>query len=173
MTLKEKLLNSKPIQLTRRNHALEHATIKILSASNPQRALMGHSSHKGIFLLGEVSTEELQQALFQAEERLRKGERDLAIHPGCGTNYSVMGMLAGLLAWLGSLRPAKNFGQKLGRLPNMMALATIGLMVAQPLGPWLQAHVTTDADLGSLRVIEITRLVNRKPVTHHIKTELA
>ncbi|HZU86925.1 MAG TPA: DUF6391 domain-containing protein [Anaerolineaceae bacterium] len=173
MTMMEQILTWKPILQTRRNHALEHATLKILAMRNPNRFMAGYSNFSGIFVLGKISTEELQEALSEAEKRLRKGEHSLAIHPGCGTNLSVAGMLAGFLAWLGSLRTPKNFGAKLGRLPNMMALATIGVLISQPLGPWLQEHVTTEADLGTLRVIEIARLTRQEPVTHHIKTEAA
>lgn len=173
MTLKEKLLTWKPILQTRRNHALEHATLKVLAARDPRRFMAGYSNSNGIFILGKISTEELQEALTEAEKRLRAGENELAIHPGCGTNLSVAGMLAGFMAWLGMLRTPKNFGHKIQRLPNVMALATIGVLVAQPLGPWLQANITTEAELGTLRVIEIARLTRAEPVTHHIKTETA
>jgi hypothetical protein len=171
MTVLEKLLTYKPILQTRRNHALEHATLKLLTTRNPHRMMAGYSNASGIFILGKVSTEELQEALSEAEQRLRKGESSLAIHPGCGTNLSVAGILAGSLAWLGSLRNQKGLGGKLGRLPNMIALATIGVLLSQPLGPWL--HITTEADLGTLHVTEIARLSRPEPVTHHIKTEAA
>ena len=173
MSILDQILTWKPILQTRRNHALEHATLKVLAARDPRRMLAGYSTPKGIFVMGEVSTEELQEALIQAEKRLRAGEDQLAIHPGCGTNLSVAGMLAGFLAWLGMLRTPRNAGEKFQRLPNVMALATIGVLIAQPLGPWLQAHITTEADLGTLRVTEIARLMRPQPVTHQIKTEAA
>ncbi len=173
MSILESILTWKPMLQTRRNHALEHATLKVLATRDPRRMMAGYSHPSGIYILGKVSTEELQEALFEAEKRLRAGEHTLAIHPGCGTNLSVMGMAAGFLAWMGSLRMPKSTGDKFQRLPNMMALATIGVMLAQPLGPWLQEHITTEAELGTLRVSEIARLTRQEPVTHHIKTELA
>ena len=48
------LLNAPLISETRRNHALEHATLNILSARFPDRPLAGHSNPTGFFLLGPL-----------------------------------------------------------------------------------------------------------------------
>ena len=36
-----------------------------------------------------------------------------------------------------------------------MTFAVLGYVMSKPLGPWLQRHVTTEADLGNLQVTEI------------------
>src|SRR5512136_3150152 len=83
---------------TRRNHGLEHATIHVLSALKPGRPLAGRSTPYGFYLYGDVGDEEVQAAVSDAWQRLRHGERQLAIHPGCGTNYLVSGAAASLSA---------------------------------------------------------------------------
>ena len=90
------LLNSSFILSTRRNHALEHATIHILTAQKPGRPLAGRSTPFGFYLYGELSDEEVQAAAYEALSRLERGESRLAIHPGCGTNYLTSGAAASL-----------------------------------------------------------------------------
>lgn len=89
------------ISRIRRNHGLEHASLNILNQRFPDRTLAGYSSPSGFFVLGDLATEDLREAVMQALTRLQTGERHLAIHPNCGTNYVASGFVAGLLAWLG------------------------------------------------------------------------
>jgi len=139
---------------TRRNHALEHATIHILSARFPGRPLAGHSNPTGFFLLGEVPTEHLREAVTEALTRLQNGEAHLAIHPGCGTNYVVTGGLAALFAFLG-MSGTKNNRERFERLPLVMMLSILAFVIGQPLGPALQKQVTTQPDPGSLSIVDI------------------
>lgn len=144
---------------TRRNHGLEHATIHILSARYPGTALAGHSNPTGFFIVGRVPTEAVRDAVSEALGRLVAGERHLAVHPGCGTNYVVYGAVAGMLAWLGMGR-AKKFKARLDRLPLVMLLSTIGFIVAQPLAPLVQARITTEGDPGELTIVDVYRINN-------------
>lgn len=139
---------------TRRNHALEHATLHILSGRFPRRRLAGHSNPTGFFILGDVSTAEVREAVVQALIRLQAGERHLAIHEGCGTNYFAAGLFAGVLAWLG-MGNARNGRDRMGRLPFVVLLSTLGFILAQPFGPALQKYITTEADTGSLSIVDI------------------
>ncbi len=126
----------------RRNHGLEHATINVLSEIFPYRPLAGYSYPGGFFILGDVPTEHLREAATEALTRMNNGERHLAIHPNCGTNYVVAGFLAGLLVWIGMVG-ARSRREKVGRLPMAIALATAGLLASQPLGPKVQERITT------------------------------
>jgi hypothetical protein len=45
-----------------------------------------------------VPVEDVANAATEALGRLQNGERNLAIHPGCGTNYLVAGAMAPCLA---------------------------------------------------------------------------
>jgi len=155
---------------TRRNHALEHATIHILAAMYPDHHLAGHSNPTGFYILGNVSTENLANAVVEAWKRLKAGEKELAIHAGCGTNFATTALLAGSMAWL-PLSGSKSIRGRLWRLPIAVWFGVIGYLLSQPLGPILQAKVTTEADLGSLRIDEI-RLVRRggNPTVHRVIT---
>jgi len=138
----------------RRNHGLEHATITILSGRFPGMPLAGWSFPGGFFLLGNVNTEDLQEAAGHALARLQNGDRQLAIHPNCGTNYAVSGVVAGLLAWLG-MASARSKRDKVERLPLVITLATVGFILSQPLGPKVQEHITTSGNPQGLSVKEV------------------
>ena len=138
----------------RRNHGLEHATINILSGIFPYRPLAGYSFPGGFFILGDVPTESLREAAVQALVRMENGEGYLAIHPNCGTNYAVSGFVAGLLAWLGMVG-AKNKRDMVERLPLAVALATLGLIASQPLGPKVQERITTSGEPQGLSIVDI------------------
>ena len=138
----------------RRNHGLEHATITILSQRFPYIRLAGYSFPGGFFLLGDVPTEQVRDAVMQALVRMNNGERSLAIHPNCGTNFAVSGFLAGGLAWLG-MAGAKSKRDRLDRLPVVISLATLGLILGASLGPQVQEHITTSGDPQGLAVVNI------------------
>ena len=88
----------------------------VLAARFPSRRLAGFSFPGGFYILGEISAADLREAVILALARLHNGERHLAVHPHCGTNYAVSGLVAGLLAWLG-LAGAKTRRGRLERLP--------------------------------------------------------
>ena len=138
----------------RRNHGLEHATITLLSQRFPNLRMAGYSYWGGFFLLGDVPTEQVREVVAQALARMSNGEGYLAIHPNCGTNFAVSGVLSGTLAWLG-LAGAKTKREKLERLPLVIALATLGSILSVPLGPKVQEYVTTSGDPQGLSIVDI------------------
>jgi hypothetical protein len=154
----------------RRNHGLEHATITILSQRFPRSPLAGYSFPGGFFLLGDVPTEEVREAVFQALSRMIGGEKELAVHPNCGTNYLASGFVAGSLAWLG-MAGARDKRDKVERLPLVIALAMIGLIVSQPLGPLVQAHITTSGDPQGLSIVDIFPLRFGQFSLHRVVTK--
>jgi hypothetical protein len=154
---------------TRRNHALEHATIHMLSAKYPERHLAGHSNPTGFFVLGNVTTEDLKSAVAEAWTRLRAGESELAIHAGCGTNFATTALLAGGMAWF-PLSGAKSLRRRLWLLPFAVAFGVLGFVLSQPLGPFLQAKVTTEAELGNLQIEDIIPLRRRGVAVHRVIT---
>lgn len=138
----------------RRNHGLEHASLNILNQRFPDRTLAGYSSPSGFFVLGDLATEDLREAVMQALTRLQTGERHLAIHPNCGTNYVASGFVAGLLAWLG-MTGAKSKREKVDRLPFIIALAMLGFIISQPLGPKIQERITTSGNPEGMTIVDI------------------
>jgi len=154
----------------RRNHALEHATLHTLSGHLPNTMLMGHSDIGGFWIIGDVPPEMLHAAVQEAIARLRAGERQLALHPNCGTNYVTAGTLAGLAGAAAMLGSGRRFQDKLSRLPIAAALATVALIASQPLGMLLQERVTTAADPGSLEVTAITHQKQGRLNIHRVQT---
>jgi hypothetical protein len=171
MSSTSEIFSWKPIGRIRRNHALEHATLSVLSKSTPFARMAGYSDMNGFWLIGEVSTDALAAAVEEALARLRAGEVGLAIHPNCGTNFVATGFLAGLAAWLSMLGTANGVRRKLDRLPLVMSVVTLVVLFSAPLGPYLQANYTTQPNIGNLQVTRIERSLrqNRTPV-HRIIT---
>ena len=138
---------------TRRNHALEHATLHML-AHNHIGNMAGHSNPTGFFLFGNFSTPDVWMAATEALERLREGESGLAIHAGCGTNMATTTLLAATFAWF-VLRLAKSTFMKILLLPLAVTFAVIGVLLARPLGPVIQQRITTEANMGQMQIIDI------------------
>jgi hypothetical protein len=165
------ILDTPVISRIRRNHGLEHASIHLLSRRYPGRNFAGHSDSGGFWLWGNVSTEEMADAVTEALARLRSGERELAVHPNCGTNFVTYGMAAGLGSFLAMWGVGRRFRDKVERFPLVAAFATVGLILAQPLGYRLQQRVTTSGDPGDLEIIDVIRSENGSLVGHRVTTK--
>jgi hypothetical protein len=150
----------------RENHALEHATIVLLSKRFPDARLSGVSFATGFFVFGDVPTEAVQPAAEQALARLRGGEPEMAIHERCGTNLAVAGMLTGLSAMtVARLRKPYN-------TPNNVILAsTAALVLARPLGLLVQRYVTTRTPGQTMRVRRVKHMTFLGSPAHFVSTE--
>ena len=82
---------------TRRNHALEHATIIVLRASG-QKRVGGRAGETGFRLYGPVSEREIKAAFEKVCRTVRSGEPLAYVHPGCGSN--IITALAGATSLL-------------------------------------------------------------------------
>ena len=95
---------------TRRNHALEHATILELEARSGRR-LAGQSSRTGFRVSGHVSIDEVRRAFNRVCRTLRAGEPLVYISPRCGSNIvTAIGagvvLLLALVAWSIAFQPS-------------------------------------------------------------------
>jgi hypothetical protein len=151
---------------TRRNHALEHATLHMLARTHKIN-MAGHSNPTGFFIFGELPTGDIRAALDEAYTRLRSGESGLAIHPGCGTNMVATAFLPGTLAWL-PFQGTRSTRARLLLVPIALVLGVFGFVLSKPLGTWVQRNVTTEADLGNMQIVDVTLV--RKGV-HRIITK--
>jgi hypothetical protein len=156
---------------TRRNHALEHATLHVLADKYPQRQMAGHSNPTGFFILGNLPTDDVQSAVTQALTRLRAGESGLAIHAGCGTNLATTALLAGTFAWFAMRGARSTFGRIL-RLPFAVVFALLGVALSQPLGPVIQQRITTDADMGNLQIVDVRPSLRGRVTAHRVITNM-
>ncbi|NES97691.1 MAG: hypothetical protein F6K32_21275 [Desertifilum sp. SIO1I2] len=134
----------KEIVMLRQVHALEHATVWVLSNQTPpnteDNALGGMSTDEGFYLYGNVNPAQLRRAVHTALERITSGEWNLAVHPRCGTNLSV-GMLlaAGVAVGTHLILPK-------GPIEQLLALgvaATAATQLAPDLGILAQRYITT------------------------------
>jgi len=151
----QSILSHPLVSRIRRNHGLEHATLHVLAQRHPRRSLAGHSDAGGFWLIGDVSTEEVQSAVGEALRRLKAGEQNLAVHPNCGTNLVTAGLLAGTAAFMAMFGAGRRFRDKLERLPLAASMATFALILAQPMGYLLQERFTTSGQPELLEVAAI------------------
>jgi hypothetical protein len=152
----------------RRHHALEHATLHVLSREMPGLSLVGRSDGQGFVLYGDVDTESVHQATAEAFERLRAGESELAVHPNCGTNLAVGMLLAGGALLLSMLGSRKSKGQRL----SLALLGIVGAVtLSAPLGPEVQRRWTTDPDMEGMRIAEVCCVRTGRLAAHRVRIE--
>jgi hypothetical protein len=167
----QSFLNQGSISRIRRNHGLEHATLTILAQQYPTTPMAGRSNTHGFWLLGEVPTEAVQEAVTEALARMKAGEHHLAVHPHCGTNYVVSGTLAGMAGATAMSGVGPRFRDKLDRIPLAASLATLALIASQPLAWMFQARLTTSGEPGNLEVVEIVPMRRGGIMAHHVVTQ--
>ncbi len=141
------ILETAPISTVRRNHGIEHATVHVLTSRDPSVRLIGRADTTGFNIYGDVDGEELLSAAREALDRLQHGERALAIHPRCGTNLVVAGLLTGLAAILALGRKPS-----IKKFPDVVLATTFAAYIAMPLGLTLQEYVTTSPDAIGARI---------------------
>jgi hypothetical protein len=136
----------------RQNHAIEHATVTLLTARQPHLRLSARSTSRGFTIFANLDPALVRDAMDEAMARLRGGDVDLAIHPNCGTNLAV----GTSLAMVGVLF-AFSAGRLRTRVATVMAGSMAGLVAARPLGTIVQRHVTTLPDVADVRVVDVRR----------------
>lgn len=162
------ILDWEPLRRTRQNHALEHATMHILARSNPGLRLIGRSTSKGFLVYGDVETQTLANAASEALARLQAGERELAIHPRCGTGVATAGVLAGVAAFVAMQTERKS---KWAALPRVLTYSTLAVLVSQPLGLAVQREFTTEPTLDDVRIGRIQRRESSRTTVHRVEVE--
>jgi hypothetical protein len=144
-----------------------------MAEKNPHLRAAGYSDPKGFWVIGEVEKEEIEQSAHQALERLRGGESNLAIHPHCGTNLVTTSLLAGAAAWIGMLGAGRTMRERVERLPMVISLVALTMMASQPLGPYMQQHVTTSASpqgMEGMQILQVERVQRGDVPLHRVLT---
>ena len=158
----------KEILMLRQVHALEHATVWMLSDLEQKRqsseasihadneTIGGMSTEKGFYLYGEINPLKLKRAVCLALNRLKQGEWDLALHPRCGTNVSVSMLLTtGAILTTYLLLPREPLGQLLG----LGFSTTVANWLAPEIGMSVQKYLTTAIPFN-LKIREIAETVD-------------
>lgn len=138
----------------------------LLSQRYPSLRLAGRTTASGFLLYGQVATEAIAETVMEALDRLRGGEDELAVHPNCGTNIVVGGMLAGLAAWLATSGRRRSLWEQ---VPTALLAATAALLIAQPLGLLVQERVTTSPAVGNLRLRQVISGQWGKTMAHRVE----
>lgn len=156
----------KEILMLRQVHALEHATVWVLSEpanaasrqdslrerSPDDETLGGLSTDQGFYLYGQVNRWDLRRAVLVALQRLKAGEWHLALHPRCGTNVSVATILtAGLVLGAHLLLPRGPLEQLIG----MGLAATTAVQLAPEIGNSAQKYLTTSIPFN-LQLVDVS-----------------
>ena len=166
--------------MVRQVHALEHATVWILSGLPDRRiappqidwkdnsGLGGLSTEQGFYLYGEANTAEIKRAVNQALQRITHGEWHLAVHPRCGTNLSVGMLLTASIAFgIHLLLPRNPIEQLLG----LGVAATTASQLTPELGRFVQQYITTAIPFN-LRVRDVSIVQDSwGRSAHFIRTE--
>lgn len=148
----------------RRNHALEHASINVLSERHKGFSAQGNSTPRGFHLnlFGDITDEDVYDAVEDAFKRLKAGEAKLGLHPTCGTVLLTTAAMATVAAQVGftvELRRQRRSTLGLSGIIAALPLATlavmISLIVSRPVGMAIQSAYTVDSDLGDLRITGI------------------
>ena len=158
---------------TRRNHATEHATIHLLTPKYRGAALAGRADAKGFFLYGRVDTEDVRKAVQEAIGRL-PAEPELAVHPRCGTNVVVTGLVAGLasLVAVASMPQERRRGSTFGEtLPRLLVAGSLAAFAGAGLGPTVQERYTTSPDTRGVTIKEVRRMERGSTVIHRVLLE--
>lgn len=161
----------KEFLVIRQVHALEHATVWILSdtvnykktrlstsyLSADNETIGGLSTEKGFYLYGDINPFKLRKAVNSALSRLQQGEWNLALHPRCGTNSSVAAMLTAGMAM------AAHFTLPRSPVPQMMGMglaAVTANYLAPDIGIYVQKYITTAIPFN-LKLQKITKITDK------------
>ncbi|MCF7936658.1 MAG: DUF6391 domain-containing protein [Synergistales bacterium] len=133
----------------RQNHALEHATATILERRYGVR-VSGLAYREGFTVKASLPAPEVvADTAALALRRLQRGERELAIHPKCGTTLVVVNILSALVF------------VTLLLVTGQISILTVAvaLLVAHLVGPlasaFVQRYVTTLPDVEDVRILGI------------------
>ncbi len=148
-----------------RNHAIEHATLHLLGRLPQRMRLVARSDWEGFSLYGQVETETLAWAAQEGLRALQAGQRELAVHPRCGTHVAVSALLAMAAYGLASATGVRR------RAPHLAALSMVAAVAAlsQPLSRAAQAHLFTNTDLPRATIVGIERTEHNGMPVHRVR----
>ena len=151
------------LERIRQNHALEHATINLLTRRYGGAHVMGVSGPTGFTLYATLTAEEIVPAARAALDALKAGDHALAIHENCGTNLVITAGFTTLATILGlgympgrdgrrDDAPSHVWWRFLERLPQAVLLNALALIFVAPVARWVQANVTTHGNVDNLEI---------------------
>ncbi len=122
--------------------------------------MAGYSDAGGFTIFGDVPSDQVRRAVSDAMLHLQAGESGLAIHPNCGTNLVVTGIMATAAALVGRRLLGGGKQHVPGeRFAGALLLVVPALIAAQPIGLYLQKYTTLatvgDRWVKAIRPVEL------------------
>jgi len=136
----------------RKNHSLEHATINVLEERYGRTLQIGGLAYSNGFSLSGPDLPppyEVMSAVREGHLRMINGEKDLAIHPRCGTSMAAANFLFSL-AFILVLFSSHHFS-----LLNAVVAFLLANVFANPFGRILQRFFTTHSNVDDVAVQDI------------------
>ena len=142
------------VRRTRQHHAIEHATLHLLASRLPGGAWPATATPADLPFSAMCRLTRCAAPCPMRMLHLQAGESSLAIHPNCGTNLAVTGIMATAAALAG--RRLLDGGKQHvpgERFAGALLLVVPALIAAQPVGLYLQKYTTLarSATAGSSR----------------------
>ena len=157
---------------TRRNHALEHATIHVLEIGKTRR-LSGRAAGNGFRISGRTSPHDIRRAFEQVRRTVRSGAPLPHISGRCGSNVvSALG-LALLLLLSVALVTALLQPPLVVRASALASVVVVFVSMRLAVGNWIQRRffMSTDFDEVSLRgVHQVQPGPMERPPVHFVET---
>lgn len=154
------------ISRIRRNHALEHATIHLLTDRFKRFGAQGNATYSGFYLniFGDIPADAIREAADEALQRMKNGEHNLALHPNCGTVHLTTATLATLAAQATYAVEQKRLGKEkmdgmtfINILPTAVLAVFFALIISRPVGMRLQQY-TTNGRPGDLQIVALRKM---------------
>jgi len=136
----------------RKNHSLEHATVNVLEERYGRTLQIGGLAYSNGFSLSGPDLpppDEIMSAVREGHFRMINGEKDLAIHPRCGTSIAAANFLFSLVFIL-VLFFSRHFS-----LLNIVTTFLLANLFAKPFGRILQKFFTTYSNVDDVVVQDI------------------
>ena len=157
---------------TRRNHALEHATIHVLEASGKRR-LSGRAARDGFRVCGASSARDIRSAFDQVRRMVRDGEQLPYISRRCGSNVvSALG-LALVLLLVVALTSLLVQPPLVVRASALAIVVIVFVAMRHGIGNWIQRRFFMATDFEEVSVRDVREVpvgpMERRPV-HFVAT---
>ncbi len=140
--------------ILRKNHALEHATINVLEERYGELKDVGGLADIGGFYIfcgnALLTPDEVLSAAKEGLVRMKRGERELAVHPRCGTSITVTNLLLSVIFVVVLIFSG------LFDFWHLVFAVALAFIISKPLGRWAQKYITTDADVGDMEIVGIS-----------------
>ena len=132
----------------RRNHAIEHATVSILTEQISKSAVVGFAVPSGFIIYSKSGKDEILSAANNGLNLMKSGDSEISISQFCGTNLVVAALLTGV----STIILGKICGKKSKNILNIANGFVLSALLSKPIGRIVQKYVTTDSSVQNIQI---------------------